>query len=371
MVDHNRTRVCIVLPGYSTQPAGGHRVLYEYANQMATRFPDEFEIQIHESHRLVLSAMRRPAVKTQLLLLYRASRARYVLAHGRRWFPLDDRITETQWLGEPRIRIGHGDVLVATGCQTVPFVRRLADRTGASALYFIQGYESWLADEAFVRETWRAGLRNVVISPWLQAKGAELGVTATLLPNAVDATRFPLGPAQRERQPSVLALISPVPLKRSDLVLDAFRRIHEREPGIALRTFGTIPKPDGWPDYIEHTQSPRHEVLVHLYQNTRVYMAASDSEGWGLPPAEALLCGSAIVSTDNGGVRAYAEGVARFSPVGDPLGLADNAILSCQEPDDAQRRVDEGRARLLAHSPQRAGEQFAELCREAAAEERS
>lgn len=371
MVEHNRTRVCIVLPGYSTQPAGGHRVLYEYANHMAARFPDEFEIEIHESHRLVLSPLRHPPVKEQLLLLHRAARAKYLLSRGRRWFPLDSRISETQWLGAPRIRVGRGDVLVATGCQTVPFVARLAERTGASALYFIQGYESWLADEAFVRSTWRAGLHNVVISPWLRAKGEELGVPTTLLPNAVDATRFPLGPRLRARTPSVLALISPVPLKRSDLVLEAFRRIHAREPGIALRTFGTIPKPQGWPDYIEHTRSPRHEALVALYQSTQVYMATSDSEGWGLPPAEALLCGSAIVSTDNGGVRAYAEGVARFSPVGDALGLTDNAILTCHELDDAQRRVDEGRARVQAHTPERAGEQFAELCRNAAQEERS
>ncbi|SER91245.1 Glycosyltransferase involved in cell wall bisynthesis [Propionibacterium cyclohexanicum] len=371
MADNHPIRIHIVLPGYSAQPAGGHRILYQYANHLVRHHPDEFTVTIHESHRLVLSPTPRPDRVQQLLLLYRALRARRMVARPGRWFPLDPRIAETQWLGLPRIRAAAGDVLVATGCQTVPYVRRLAHRTRASTLYFIQGYESWLADESFVRSTWRAGLGNVVVSPWLAAKGAELGVSTTLLPNAVDADDFPPGPPLAQREPSVLALVSPVPLKRSDLVLAAFERIHARDPRIGLCTFGTIPKPAGWPGYIEHTHSPSHDELVHLYQNAQVYLATSDSEGFGLPPAEALLCGAAVVSTDNGGVRAYADGVALFSPIGDAESLADNAMRICRNPAAAQPRVDEGRRRLRAHSPYDAGEQFAELCRTAAGRSRS
>jgi glycosyltransferase involved in cell wall biosynthesis len=37
-----------------------------------------------------------------------------------------------------------------------------------------------------------------------------------------------------------------------------------------------------------------------------VFVAASRSEGWGLPASEALLCGAALVTVENGGSREFA-----------------------------------------------------------------
>lgn len=366
MAMDSRIQVCFVLPGYELRPAGGHKVVYQYANHMASQHGDEFRVEIHESHHLVMSPMAHPGLGTRLLLQYRALRSRAALSHKPRWFPLDANVKETQWLGNPKLRLGANDVLIATACQTVPFVCHQTERTGAAGIYLIQHYESWSAPDDFVRGTWQAGLKNVVIAPWLLEMAGELGVEASYLPNAVDADLYPQGPGLTERKPSVLAMISPSAFKRSDLVLETFRILHERCPEIALRTFGTIEKPIDWPDYIEHVRDPSHQELVGLYQASRVYLSTADSEGWGLPAAESLLCGCGVASTENGGVRAFAEDVAFFSPTGDANSLADNVITGCCDLPDVQQRVDEGRRRLATYSPDSAGERFVELCRNAA-----
>jgi len=78
---------------------------------------------------------------------------------------------------------------------------------------------------------------------------------------------------------------------------------------------------------MEYQQNPPHGRLVEdIYNGSSIFLCASLSEGWGLPPAEAMSCGCAAVSTDNGGVRDYAihGETALLSPPEDPQVLADN-----------------------------------------------
>jgi len=58
------------------------------------------------------------------------------------------------------------------------------------------------------------------------------------------------------------------------------------------------------------------------------YLSPNWAEGWHLPPAEAMACGCAVVSTDIGGVRDYAEHekTALLSPPGDPEALTKNLL---------------------------------------------
>ncbi|TRM80172.1 hypothetical protein DJ524_08465, partial [Sulfolobus sp. D5] len=48
------------------------------------------------------------------------------------------------------------------------------------------------------------------------------------------------------------------------------------------------------------------EKLVELYNSASVFLFTSKLEGYGLPPLEAMACGTPVVMTDNVGSRAYA-----------------------------------------------------------------
>src|SRR5262249_44957876 len=48
------------------------------------------------------------------------------------------------------------------------------------------------------------------------------------------------------------------------------------------------------------------QQLTELYNSCQVFLNPSWMEGWGLPAAEAMACGCALVSTANSGVNEFA-----------------------------------------------------------------
>lgn len=361
-VNGDTRTVHILLPGYASRPVGGYKVVYEYANHLASL--PRVKVEVHESFAFLHA--HKPGDHPLPIFSLALKRLKSFVAKRLRprWFALDPRVEERSWVALPRFVVRAGDVVVATSAGTVPFAAQTVNRGGGRGIYFIQHFESWSMPEDFVIETWRAGLRNVVIAPWLADIAYDLGVPAELVPNGVDASSFPKGPPLSERAPSVLALLSSVPFKRADLLVQAFIQLHEARPDVMIKTFGTDERPAALPTFVEHHKQPRPEVLRALYASSTVYMTASDAEGWHLPPAEALLSGAALVSTDIGGVRAYADGVALFVPVGDPHALALAALDVLEHPESAQQRTDKGRDKLIAWGPREAATAFAGVCLE-------
>ena len=82
-----------------------------------------------------------------------------------------------------------------------------------------------------------------------------------------------------------------------------------------------------------------------LYNGAAVFVGPSHSEGWGLPPAEAMACGCACVVTDIGGHREFAvDGRnALYFPPRD-VETASNAI--CRLVGDRDLRLDLARNAL-------------------------
>lgn len=350
--------VRFLLPGLTRQPVGGYKVAYEYANYLATHYADLVLVEVHHAKWFQFAQLHHQQSRVRILADY--AKQAVLRIGGVRWYPLNRAVKSRVWIGRPKMHSNPEDIWIATSCQTAPFASEQS--TAGNGVYFIQHFETWAAPQGFVEETWRLDLDKVVIAPWLLDKAHELGVTATYIPNAIDPGHFQLGEPQQQRSRSVLAMISSIPFKRLDLIIEAFDALHRADPNIVLRTFGTIPRPPELPAYVQHTKNPSPSELTGLYQQSRVYLTASDAEGWHLPPAEALLCGCALVSTDIGGVRAYADGVALFSPPGDAGSLAINARYLCDRPIEAQERVDVGRAALLSYTPALAADRFAQFC---------
>src|SRR2546428_168743 len=67
---------------------------------------------------------------------------------------------------------------------------------------------------------------------------------------------------------------------------------------------------------------PRRDRLAAVYSSCEIYLCPSWDEGLGMPPMEAMACGAAVVTYDNGGCRDYARDgetalVARRRDIGD------------------------------------------------------
>lgn len=350
-----KRRVIFFLPGFSIKPVGGYKVAYEYANFLA-RDPN-LEV------RIVYSSLFRLTAQSGVNLVkawigrtkgyFDSRRSSSVVP----WFKLDQKIVSVSTWGIPAILGKHDDIYVATAAQTVPFVHELSRKMG-SGTYFIQHWEEWSVPRAFVEQTWRMPLNRIVIAPWLADIGTELGVSTTLVHNAINPIEFPRGPSLKDRKPHLLAMVSAEPFKRTDLIVDVLVELESLNRGVSATTFGTCARPRDLPEYVTHIQLPSKTQLTELYQASRVYLCASDAEGWHLPPAEAILSGTPVVSTDIGGVRAYADGIALFSPVGEKEGLVSNICAMLDDLEMAQHLADEGYRRLIENSPEDAASRF-------------
>jgi glycosyltransferase involved in cell wall biosynthesis len=246
------------------------------------------------------------------------------------------------------------DALIATAWQTAGAVAATAPEGGG--FYLIQHFEDW-DDAEVVRATWRLPLRKIVIAGWLEEMAVEIGEgeRTVKVPNGLDGERFGVDAPSAERAPRVGALISA--FKGEEDVVAAFAATRERVPQLSAIGYGVRPRPDLLPDWMDYQQLPSPEALRALYNGCSVFLQASRSEGWGLPATEAMLCGCAVVTYDNGGSREYAtdgETALVVDPAAGAVGLAEALTRLCEDGELRLRLAAAGRERAAGFTWERA-----------------
>ncbi|MCK4793248.1 MAG: glycosyltransferase family 4 protein, partial [Desulfobacteraceae bacterium] len=160
-------------------------------------------------------------------------------------------------------------------------------------------------------------------------------------PNGIDHTKYRLLQPIENRPPRIAMLYHIIDWKGSEDGIKALELARDKFPKLQAALFSRLARPKGLPEWIEyHCDPPQEDLVGRIYNGSSMYLCPSWREGWHLPPAEAMACGCAVVSTDIGGVRDYAEhGVtALLSPPRNPEALAQN-ILRLLEDDELRIRL--------------------------------
>lgn len=328
-------RITFLLPGYAWKPVGGYRVVYEYANQLVRRGHD---VAVVHARRLPRGSFPIPE-SVEARLRWQADALRNLFFRPRlRWQFIDSRV---QLLYVPNLSARHipeADAIFATWWATAEAVVNYPPEKGHKG-YLIQSYEAWGGPQTRVDATWRAPLHKVVIARWLYQKGLSLGVPPSEMvhiPNGIDHSVFRLRRPIEGRPPKVAMLYSALAWKGGAHGINALEVVKARFPSIEAVLFGVESRPRGLPRWIEYLCNPSQDVLVEqVYNGSSIYLCPSWTEGWHLPPAEAMACGCAVVSTDIGGVRDYAvDGeTALLAPPREPERLANRVLELLRNPD--------------------------------------
>jgi len=201
---------------------------------------------------------------------------------------------------------------VATLWTTARLLPRLAARHG-SPVHFVQGYEIDFLDVASaadVDSVLRLDLPKIAVSRYLaDVLHRRLGVPddrITVVRNGLDHSRYRPPAAPRPRGRSVCTMLSPNPPKGSAVTIAALERVRSELPDLEVNAFGGERRPawlPGWARYWRGLSGG--ELARRVYQANSLYLCGSVREGWGLPVAEAMACGAAVVSTRNGGVEEF------------------------------------------------------------------
>lgn len=140
-------------------------------------------------------------------------------------------------------------------------------------------------------------------------------------------------------------------------------------PQLRAVLFGVSPRPKSLPQWIEYFYQPAIDELVgEIYNGSSIYLCPSWNEGWHLPPAEAMACGCAVVSTDIGGVRDYAQhGVtALLCPPKNSGALAEDIIILLKDDELRIRIAKAGYERIQQFTWERSTDLLEEFLKERA-----
>jgi glycosyltransferase involved in cell wall biosynthesis len=224
---------------------------------------------------------------------------------GPDWMP--DLRAGVRWVPEwSPARIPDGEAVVATAWQSVDAVAAAPDSAGRK-FYFIQHLESlYHGDAARVDATYRSPLRKIVISTWLaDAMAQRFDSPAAVIVTPVDPTLFHPVPVVDDRALRVLMLFHEYPWKGVAEGIEAFARVRTRHPSAMLVGFG-VKRPKAPLPFAEFHENLPQDRLAWLYSRCPIYLCPSWDEGLGMPSMEAMACGAALCTYDNGGSRDYA-----------------------------------------------------------------
>ena len=295
--------------------AGGVRAILTYADRLAAR-----------SHDVEVVVPAGSAAKAAW---------RRWQGGGPDWMALRARVRWVRgWRGRD---LRDGDVVVATAWQSAAVVAGAPARCGVKG-YLVQHYESlYHGDGPAVDETYRLPLHKMVISSWLaEIMRERFASEAEVLVTPVDVALFHRVPAAAPAAtagPRVLMLHHEYAWKGVAEGQAAVARARARAPSLRLVGFGVRP-PRGGVTYDEFHANPPQAALAALYSGCDIYLCPSWDEGLGMPSMEAMACGAALVTFDNGGSRDYARHgetalVARRRDVAD---LAEKLALAATDP---------------------------------------
>ena len=128
-------------------------------------------------------------------------------------------------------------------------------------------------------------------------------------------------------------------LKGCKYGFEALNIVKKRYPELKAYIFGVPPAPK-LPQWMTYYKQPDRQTLNKIYNTAAIYLGPSLTEGWGLTVGEAMICGAAVVCTDNKGYREMATNnkTALLSPIKDSQSLANN-IMYLIEHDDERLRI--------------------------------
>lgn len=346
-----------LLPGPARAPVGGYTVIYQYANRLVAR-----------GHEVTVVHARLPPagnVSFYRRMRYWAGRGGDRWGHHHvRWFPLDRRVRLGLLPSRDGACLPQADAVFATAWQTAPVVAA-APLDRGEKFYFIQHHEVWSGSQREVDATWRLPLHKIVIARWLQAEAERLEVgPVDYLPIAMDHRIYRLIRPMTGRAPRVAMMYSPLEFKGCRYGLQALEMTRAQRPELEAVLFGTSPRPRDLPAWIVyHHDPPRKTLVEEIYNGAAIFLAPSLAEGWPAPPAEAALCGCAIVASANGGVQEYVEHerTGLLSPLRDATALSRDLCRLLQDEPLRLRLADGARRRLLPLDWERNTERLQEL----------
>ncbi len=337
----NPMRITFVMDGPIWRPYGAPKVIYQYANRLASRGHQIAVVHPTRIRNLLPPSSVAGWLKDRAREARNLAVAWGLLGHRRvRWFTIDPRV---RMLFVPDLRASYvpdGDVVIASQESAAEEAAQYPDQKGCK-FHMVQTYPGWGGSVERTNQTWRMPLHKILVAYWLFELGLSLGCDAsemTVVPNGVDLDQYRLINPIASRPKRVALLYSLREQKGSADGIAALEFAKKAHPSLQAVFFGTNHRRPSVPSWVEFRfDPPQEEIVQEIYNGSSILLFPSWREGFPLIPSEAMACGCAVVSTDCPGVQEFAqhEVNALLSPPRDIEALTKNLLRLLD--DDALR----------------------------------
>jgi glycosyltransferase involved in cell wall biosynthesis len=223
--------------------------------------------------------------------------------------------------------LADADVTIATSWPTAYSVHNMKFKAGKK-VYFVQGYEDWNSNSGLVDESYKLGLEIITTSNYLSKfLKDKFNLESKIVFNSVNTLIFSNPNVRSGSAKSLLFIDHEMQLKNTKLAIEVVCEIKEKYPHFIVQAFGHKRK-HHLPDFVSFHENPSEKEIVKLYCDSDIFLYTSNYEGFALPPAEAMACASAVVTTKVGAVPEYSTNLYSSIHVepGDKKGLLEGII---------------------------------------------
>lgn len=349
-------KITYCLPLILKKPAGGYKIVFEYANRLVERGYDVSIVFLTDEN--YTNTTKSNIIKKMLGTIE--------LFNYPKWFKLDKRIKKIATPYLDGRDFPEAEAVFATSLRTSFIIQNLLYQKGRK-FYFIQGFENWSANDDVVFESYKLGLHNIAVSKWLENLVKQYDKNVKLIPNAIATDQFYIKRPIESRNPYIISMLyHENPQKGFDIAFKAIKLVKQKYPNVSLHLFGVSKRPDDLESWILYTEKADINQLREIYNNSSIYVCASRNDGFGLTGAESMACGCALASTAFQGVFEYAiDGKnALLSPVDDIDALAKNIITLIEDNQLRFRIAKQGNIDISKHSWDRAIDQMEQVLEE-------
>lgn len=290
-------KINFILPFKPRRPAGGFRIMYEYANRLAKK-----GYKVHLTY-----PVKTPYMNYRFPYPIRCILSKIEGFNTNKWFHFDPSITMS-YIPEVKDKyVTDADVVIATWWATAAEMGKLSPQKGHK-INLVQGYENWEGHEDLLFLSYdMKDVTNVVVASYLKKIVEQhTAKKAILIENAIDASKYHIEIKPEDRQAASVAMTYSVQeIKGSEYGLKALEIVKQKIPELKAELFGICPQPDGLPGWMTFHRNPGN--LNEIYNRNAIFISNSLTEGFPLTPAEALFCGCALICTDIDGHREFAS----------------------------------------------------------------
>lgn len=282
--------------------SGGMKIIFEYANRLSSKGHEVIYYYPLKQYKFgsekIISKTRR---------YYGAIKDYLINAESiKKFYNVNFKIQAVPYISNSFVK--NADVIMATQWPTAYDVDALSTSKGKK-FYFLQDYEIWGSDINKVNNALFLNLKKITISNYnKQFFKKNFNIDTEVILNGIDYSLYHSTNKNFNKDETVICFIEHhLQSKGVEIAVEAVKKIYNdfNSNNLKFISFGQH-NYHNIPQFIKFYQDlPDSEVVKNIYGNTDIFIYPSLKEGFALPPAEAMACKCAVVTTTVGAVPEF------------------------------------------------------------------